>query len=315
MTKPLVTVFGGSGFIGRYVVRALARDGWRVRVALRRPNSALFLKPLGEVGQIDLVQANIRDDESVARAVRGADAVVNLVGILYESGHQTFAEIQAEGAARVARAAAAAGARRLVQVSAIGADAASPAAYARAKAAGEASVAEAFPGATILRPSIVFGPEDKFYNLFAGLARVAPALPLIGGGLTRFQPVYVVDVAEAVTRVLADPKTAGQTYELGGPSVYTFKQVLEMILAVTEQKRLLVTIPWPLARLQARVLGLLPNPLLTPDQVTLLEVDNVSDPAKPGLAALGIEATPVEAILPLYLRRFRRSGEFSTKTA
>jgi uncharacterized protein YbjT (DUF2867 family) len=304
----LVTVFGASGFVGRYVVQRLAHRGLRVRAAVRRPALAEFLRPYGDVGQIAPMQANVRDDASVAKAVQGADAVVNLVGLLYETGHQRFDAVHAAGAARIAHAAQAAGVQRLVQVSAVGADAGSASDYARTKAQGEAAVAHEFPAAKILRPSIVFGPEDGFYNRFANLARFLPALPLIGGGETRFQPVYVRDVAAAVLAVLEGAPDAAPVYELGGPRVYSFRQVLEYILEVTERKRLLVPLPFELARMEAAVLELLPKPLLTRDQVELLKRDNVVSPGMPGLKELGIEPTAVEAIVPTYLRRSRKGS-------
>ena len=314
-----VAVFGGSGFVGRHVVQALARRGYRVRVAVRRPNAAQFLRPMGVVGQVEPVQANIRDDASVSSAVAGADAVVNLVGILHQSGKQKFAAVQAEGAARVARTAAAAGISSFVQISAIGADAESPSAYARSKAEGEAGVRAAMPGAVILRPSIVFGPEDDFFNRFAALARLSPVLPLIGGGLTRFQPVYVKDVAEAVARVLERPDVAGRTYEIGGPEIATFRELMERMLREIGRSRLLVPLPFALARLQAVFLQLLPKPLLTVDQVRMLAVDNVvSDAAKAEgrtLEGLGIQPTAMAAILQSYLYRFRRTGQFERANA
>lgn len=311
----LVTVFGGSGFIGRHVVRALARDGWRVRVAVRRPDLAVHLQPLGGVGQIVAQQANLRFPESVAQAVRGADAVVNLVGILAESGKQKFEALQADGPRIVAEAARAAGAKRFVQMSAIGADRASKAVYGQTKAAGEEAVLAVYPDAVILRPSIVFGPEDKFFNKFAAMARVSPALPLIGGGGTRFQPVFVGDVARAVALGVSGEAKAG-TYELGGPEVLTFEQLLRFVLDQTNRDRALVNLPFGLAKLQAKVLQLLPNAPLTVDQVTMLETDNVvSDEAASAgrtLAGLGIEPASVEQVVPSYLWRFRKTGQFGT---
>lgn len=308
-----VAIFGGTGFIGRYVVRELARRGWRINVATRDPQRCRHLQPMGTVGQIVPVFANIRDEASTVAACRGADYVINLVGILYESGAQKFDTVQAEGAARVARAAAQAGAERMIHISAIGADPQSPSDYARSKAAGEAAVREAMPGATILRPSIVFGPEDGFFNLFAGLARLFPVLPLMGGGHTRFQPVYVGDVADAVMACLDDKATAGKTFELGGPRVYTFKQLLEMILAETRRKRLLVPVPWPIARVQAKVLQLFPKPLLTTDQLVQLERDNVVGDDAATFADLGIEPTALEVILPTYMDRYRTGGRFAAR--
>lgn len=308
-----VTVFGGSGFIGRHLVRRLAARGWRVRVAVRNPDKALPLKTAGVVGQIVPTFCNIRDRALVQNAVADADIVINLVGVLYESGRQKFSSLQTEGAARIAEASAAAGVKHLVQISAIGASPDSDSAYARSKAAGEEAVLKAFPQATILRPSIVFGPEDGFFNLFATLARLFPALPLIGGGKTRFQPVYVGDVADAVMAALDRPEAAGQIYELGGPQVMTFKEILETVKRETYRRPLLLPVPWPIARLQGAVLGVLPKPLLTLDQVKQLAVDNVvADDAKT-LADLGIEATPAEVILPTYLYRFRPGGRFADK--
>jgi len=307
----LATVFGGSGFVGRYIVRQLARDGWRVNVAVRDAEYAKFLKPMGDVGQVTPMAVSIRDKAAVAAAVSGAEVVINLVGVLYESGSQNFEAIHHQGAKAVAEAAAAAGVARLVHISAIGADAGSPSLYARSKAAGEAAVRAAFPGATIFRPSLVFGPEDGFFNRFAGLARVMPALPLFGGGKTRFQPVYVGDVAEAIIRALNDEKTAGQTYELGGPTIYTFRQLMELMLREIRRKRCLVSVPFPIARLEARLLQVLPVPPLTVDQVRLLERDNIAASGAPGLVELGVQPTPVEAVIPSYLDRFRPGGRFS----
>lgn len=312
----LVTVFGGSGFIGRHVVRALVRRGYRVRAAVRRPDLAGHLQPLGAVGQIHAVQANIRNRASIDRAVAGADAVVNLVGILYETGRQRFDAVQGFGPGAVARAAAAAGITRMVQVSAIGADPESRSGYARSKAAGEAAVLEGQPGAVILRPSIVFGPEDDFFNRFAAMARISPMLPLIGGGHTRYQPVYVADVAEAAARAVEGRARAGTIYELGGPEIRTFRELMEFILAETGRSRLLVPVPFGLATLQARLLQLLPKPLLTVDQVRLLQHDTVVSQAaideERTLTGLGIDPTAMETVVPTYLARYRRSGQFSS---
>ncbi|MFC3691378.1 complex I NDUFA9 subunit family protein [Chenggangzhangella methanolivorans] len=309
----LVTVFGGSGFIGRHVVRALARDGWRVRVAVRRPDLAGHLQPLGGVGQIVATQANLRFPASVAQAAKGSDVVVNLVGILAESGKQRFEAVQAEGPRIVAEAAKAAGATRFVQMSAIGADRQSKALYGKTKAAGEEAAQAVYPDATILRPSIVFGPEDQFFNKFAAMARMSPALPLIGGGKTRFQPVFVGDVARAVALAVSG-KTKGGVYELGGPDVMTFRQILEYVLDETNRDRLLVNLPFGLAKAQAKILQLLPNAPLTVDQVAMLETDNVvSEDARDAgrtLAGLGIEPASASAIVPSYLWRFRRTGQF-----
>lgn len=315
----LVTVFGGSGFVGRNVVRALAKRDYRIRVAVRRPELAGHLQPLGRVGQIHTVQANLRYPKSVAAALRDSHVAINLVGILTESGAQTFEAVQAEGAANVAKAAAAAGAR-LVHVSAIGADAESTSSYARAKAAGEAAALAAVPEAVIMRPSVVFGPEDQFTNRFAGLARISPFLPLIGGGETKMQPVYVGDVATAVADAVDGKAQAGATYELGGPEVLSFREILKIILDITDRDRALLPLPFGLARLQAALLQFAPGPLkLTPDQVELLRSDNVvSETAKAaGLTLQGLGITPdsLEAIGPQYLWRFRPAGQFQRKNA
>lgn len=315
MTAKLVTIFGGSGFVGRHLARALARQGWRIRVAVRRPDLAGHLQPLGGVGQIHAVQANLRYRDSIARAMAGADAVVNLVGILHEGGRQKFSTVQAQGARFVAEEAAKAGIANLVQLSAIGADENSASDYARSKALGEQAVLAAMPGAVILRPSIIFGPEDQFFNRFANMARFSPILPLIGGGETKFQPVFVGDVAQAIAVALDGGAKAGLVYELGGPEVSSFKALLEYILAVTSRKRILMPVPFALARLQASVLECLPGKLLTVDQVALLETDNVvSDAArKEGrtLEGLGVAATSYEAVVPSYLYAFRPHGQFA----
>jgi NADH dehydrogenase len=319
----LVTVFGGSGFLGRHVVRALCKRGYRVRVAVRRPDLAGHLQPLGRVGQIHAVAANLRYPGSVEAAARDADIVINLVGILFEGGRQRFDSVHAFGAEAVALAAAAFGAR-LIHVSAIGADPDSPSRYARSKAMGEQLVLAAMPAATILRPSILFGPEDDFFNKFAALARMAPALPLIGGGHTRFQPVYAGDVAAALVATIDRPETGGTIYELGGLEVKTFKELLQFVLATIERRRLLVPIPFGLARVMAGILELpsrlLPiKPALTQDQVDLLLRDNVVSEAaeRDGrtLTALGIEPVAMGAIVPTYLWRFRKSGQFTTGLA
>ena len=306
-----ITVFGGSGFIGRYLIRRLAVDGWVVRVAVRDPVAAAFLKTCGSLGQIVPMRCNVTDDALVGAAVQGADAVVNLVGILSESGRQRFTTVQAEAPARIARQAKAAGVSTLVHVSAIGADPNSPARYARTKAAGEAGVRREFPSATILRPSIVVGPEDEFFNRFAALAQVLPALPLIGGGRTRFQPVYVGDVAEAIHRAVNDPAAAGKTYELGGPRIYTFRELMQLMLKIINRRRLLVSVPFALAELQALFLQLLPNPLLTRDQVKMLARDNVVAPGALTFADFGLQPQAIEAILPTYLDIYRRGGRFT----
>ena len=313
MAGGLATVFGGSGFIGRYVVQKLAQQGWQVRVAVRRPDAALFLKTSGGIGQVTPIAVNIRDERSVRAAVDGAHAVVNLVGILHQSGAQTFAAVQAAGAGRVAAAAKAAGVKQLVHLSAIGADANSASTYARTKAEGEAAVRRGFPEAIILRPSIVFGPEDDFFNRFARMALVSPVLPLVGGGTTKFQPVYVVDVAAAVMRALEDAGSAGKTYELGGPQVYSFRDLLEIMLRAIGRRRCLVGLPFGLATLQAALLQLLPNPILTVDQVRLLRHDNVVGATALTFRDLGIMPTGLDLVLPTYLDRYRPRG-FYTRT-
>lgn len=317
----MITVFGASGFIGRYVVRRLAKAGYRVRAATRRPHLAHELKPMGVVGQVQLIQANLRDEDSVRRAVDGAAGVINLVGILFEGGRQTFESLQAQGAGLVARAAAEAGVERFVHISAIGADEDSKSKYARTKALGERAVREALPSATILRPSIVFGPEDEFFNKFADMARFAPALPLIGGGATKFQPVYCDDVAECALKALDGGAYAGRTYELGGPSVYSFKELMQFILTTTRRKRLLVPVPFLAASglgLAGELSSILPfvQPFLTRDQVTLLKSDNVVGAGGPGLGTIAdfnIELETVESMVPSYLARYRTGGQFAVE--
>lgn len=309
----LVTVFGGSGFLGRHTVRALARAGYRVRVAVRHPNLAMYVLPAGHVGQIEIRKTNVRDAEEVAAALRGADACVNLVGVLYARGHQNFGEIHVAAAETIAKAAKAAGAKTLVHVSSIGADPHAGAAYARSKGEGEVRLRAEFPDAAILRPSIVFGPEDDFFNRFAWLARISPLLPLIGGGHTKFQPVFVGDVAAAILKCIQDPATRGKTYELGGPDILSFKELLQFILRVTGRKRLLVPLPFWLATLEALWLQFLPKPLLTPDQVRLLKSDNVVTADALTLADLGIQPDSIEAVVPSYLWRFRRRGQYEPR--
>jgi NADH dehydrogenase len=316
-TPKLVTVFGGSGFLGRHVVQALAKRGYRVRVACRRPHLAGHLQPLGNVGQIQPIQANLRVRWSVDRAVQGADHVVNLVGILYESGRQKFSTVQDLGARTVAEAARSAGAG-LTHVSALGADPKGEASYAKTKARGELAVLETVPDAVIYRPSIMFGPEDGFFNRFANMARYSPVLPLIGGGKTKFQPVYVGDVAEAIARSVDGKVKGGTIYELGGPRIMSFRECMEQMLETIGRKRILATVPWWLARLQGSILGLLPKPLLTTDQVTLLKTDNVvsaeAEAERRTLAALGIQGRSTAAMLPTYLWRYRPAGQFTQKT-
>ena len=310
----LVTVFGGSGFLGRHVVRALVKRDYRIRVAVRRPEMAGHLQPIGRVGQIHAVQANLRFPASIKAAMRDASIVVNLVGVLTEGGKQTFDAVQAKGAAAIAQAAAEIGAR-MVHVSAIGADANSEAGYARAKAEGEQAVLAAVPSAVILRPSVVFGPEDQFTNRFAGLARMMPVVPVFGAD-TKMQPVYVGDVATAVADAVDGKARAGATYELGGPEVMTMRQIIEIILATIERKRVLVPVPFGMAKLQAMALQFAPGALkLTPDQVTMLRQDNVvSEAAKAAgltLEGLGITPDSLEAIAPQYLWRYRATGQFA----
>lgn len=312
LTDRPVTVFGGSGFLGRYVVRALARKGYRIRVAVRRPELTGHLKPLGAVGQIHAVQANVRDEGSVNRAATGSRGVINLVGVLAESGKQTFAAVQADGARNIARAAKKAGIEALVHVSAIGADKTSPSRYARTKAAGE----QAMRDAVILRPSIMFGQEDEFFNRFANMARFSPVLPLVGG-TTRFQPVYVGDVARAVVAALEGGAKKGAPYELGGPDIDTFAGLMRMMLEMIGRKRLIVDLPLPLARMMAAFVQYLPGAPLTLDQVHQLARDNVVSPeaikAKRTLEGLGIAPRAMEIILPTYLYRYRRAGQFSAE--
>lgn len=314
MKHNVVTVFGGAGFVGRYVVRALAQQGVRVRVACRRPEEAMRCKPMGDVGQIVPVAANIRNADSVAAAVLGADAVINLVGVLYKRGPQNFDTLHVDGVRTVAEAAKVAGVKRLIHLSAIGADEDSESEYACSKALGEKAVSAAFDGATILRPSIVFGPEDDFFNRFAALARLSPALPVIGPN-TRFQPVYVGDVASAVSSCLADEGTAGRCYELGGPTVHSFKELMEIMLAEIGRDRFLVPAPFWAASAKAfflehlRVPFFLPKPMLTRDQVRQLKQDNVVADDALSLKDLALIATPLNAVLPTYLHRYRRTKD------
>jgi NADH dehydrogenase len=309
MTR-LVTIFGGSGFIGRSLVQHLARRGWRVRVAVRRPGQARSLQPLGDVGQITPIPAKVQDPATVGAAIEGADAVVNLTGLLYEKGAQTFEAVHVQGAANIARVAAAAKVNALVQMSALGADAASTSSYASSKGRGEESVRQIFATASIVRPSIVFGPDDDFFNRFARMALISPALPLIGGGTTRFQPVFVGDVAEAIACCLSDPGTAGRTYELGGPGIYTFRELLTLMLREIGRRRLLVPISYDLATLQAALFEWLPVPPLTRDQVELLKHDNVVSEGALTLQDLGITPASLELILPTYMDCYRRGGRY-----
>ena len=314
MTK-LLTIYGGSGFLGRYIARRMAKEGWRIRIAVRRPNEALFVKPYGAVGQLEPVLCNIRDDASVRAAMAGADAVVNCVGTFDRGGANNFNAVQVDGAGRIACIAAESGVQTLVHVSAIGADADSDSDYARTKAEGEAAVLRHFPGAMILRPSIMFGPEDGFFNRFAAMARFGPVLPLVGAN-TKFQPVYVDNVAEAAVAGITG-RAAG-VYELGGPDVARFRDLMKQMLAVIHRRRLILNLPFWLASVMGTVFDigsaltgrLVANRLITRDQVKSLRVDNVVAPGAKGLADLGIEATPAAAILPDYLWRFRPSGQY-----
>lgn len=310
----LVTVFGGSGFIGVQAVRQLAKAGWRIRVAVRNPNLGYRMRLHGDVGQIDVVQANVRNEASVRRALEGAIAAVNLVGVGYDAGRNGMQAVHAMGAFNVATAARAQGVGRLVQMSALGADAASPSKYARTKAEGEAAARDVYPDAVVVRPSLVFGPDDHFFNRFAMMANLSPALPLIGGGRTRFQPVFVGDVAKAIARMAASADAAGQTYELGGPAVFTFRELMEMMLAEIGKRRLLLPVPFPVANLMGSVgelAGAVVPPPLTRDQVTLLKADNVCQAGYPGLADLGLTPTTLEAVLPTYLYRYRKGGQYA----
>ncbi|MQX36618.1 complex I NDUFA9 subunit family protein [Roseospira navarrensis] len=325
MALRLVTVFGGSGFIGRQIVQRLASEGVRVRVAVRDPIKAAFLKPLGDLGQIAPMKVNVNDEAAVARAVEGADAVVNLIGILYESGRRTFQAMHVDAPERIARLSAAAGVTRFVQMSALGADETSAAKYARTKAQGEAAVRRHIPSASVLRPSVVFGQHDAFFNMFGAMTRLSPVLPyyvkdgfrmtrdaegnraidLGGSGGPRFQPVYVGDVAEAAMACMTREDLQGQTFELGGPRAYTMREIMELVVEQAERHTRVVPVPFWVAKVQASVLQFMPKPLITPDQVKLLETDNIVSGALPGFEALGIEPTAAEAVLPTYMTRFR----------
>ena len=326
MATKLVTVFGGTGFIGRHLVGRIVATGAHVRVAVRNPDAALFLKPMGYVGQITPVQANVRFPASVRAALDGVDTVVNLVGILNETRRQKFMAVHRDAAGQIAQAAAQVGVKRLVHLSAIGASTQSTSLYARTKGLGEAAVMEAFPLASILRPSVAFGPSDDFFNRFAALARMLPVMPVIGcpfsrivsgwsnrfgNGGPKFQPVYVGDVASAVVTCLTERQTQGQIYELGGPLLYSFKELMELILQETGRRRILVPVPYWLATLQAYFFEFMPHPLLTRDQVTLLKHDNIVSQGANTLNSLGITPTAVDAILPIYLDRFRQGGRFN----
>jgi NADH dehydrogenase len=305
-----ITVFGGSGFLGRYVVRALAKKGWRIKVATRHPHKGFFLRPMGQVGQIGFVKCDVTDADQISQALSGSQAAVNLTGILYQRG-QTFEAVHVKGPEAIAGAAARLGLRAFVHVSALGADPESDSHYAQTKAEGEKRVREAFPAATIMRPSLLFGPEDRFFNRFAEMARFSLVLPLVGGGRTQFQPVFVGDVAAAIVTALDDPTAQGKTYEVGGPTIYSFRELMEIILRETGRRRALVPLPFALASLQSIFLQLLPNPLITPDQVRLLKKDNVVAPTAHTLRDLGITPTTVEAEVPAYLWRYRAKGEYA----
>jgi NADH dehydrogenase len=314
-SEKIVTLIGGSGFIGRHIVRALAKRGYRIRVACRRPDLAGHVQPLGTTGQVMPVQANVRFPASLAAACDGAYAVINLTGILASRSAQSFSAIHVFGAEASAKAAKAAKAQVFIQMSALGADADSTSEYARTKAAGEAKAKAAFPGAIIMRPSIVFGPEDNFFNQFASLSRLAPALPLIGGGHTKFTPLFVGDLAQAFARLIDKGEASGKTLELGGPEVFTFKQLLEFTLETVGRKRLLVPVPWPIAKALGSVMGLLPFAPLTADQVELLKTDNVVSKAATregrDLSGLGIKGHGIQGIVPSYLYRYRKAGQFT----
>ena len=318
MSKGLVTVFGGSGFVGKHVVRALVKDGWRVRVPCRRPHTAQDLRVIGNVGQIQLMQANIRYKNSVMRAVEGSDAVINLVSILFQEGQQKFGSVHMGGAENLVEACQAAGVTNFVQVSAIGADKDADSDYARTKGQAEAIIQDAIPSADIVRPSIIFGTEDAFFNRFAKMASMAPALPLIGGD-TKFQPVYAGDVAEAIAK-LVRRGTSGDIYELGGPRVYTFKGLMQFVLEATDRKRFLLPVPWMGATalgMVGEITGALPfvKPFLTRDQVTNLKVDNIVSDDAMGFAELGVDLETIESIVPAYLERYRKHGQFHEKTS
>jgi NADH dehydrogenase len=302
-TRSVATVIGGSGFLGRYIVKRLAAAGHIVRVAVRDPEAAAFLKPMGRVGQVVPLYANIESDGTVIRAIEGADIVINLVGILAERRRGDFSRLQAEGAGRIARLSTACGVRQMLHVSAIGADSRSPARYATSKAEGESLVQRHFPSAVILRPSLVFGPEDQFFNRFAALATISPIMPVIEGG-SRFQPVYVGDVADAAITALSRPDAAGKIFELGGPKVMSFREILGWILAQIGRNRPLVAMPRAAAMLMASI----PLSGLTRDQLLMLGRDNVADPSMPGLAELGVVPTPIELVVPPYLTRYRKGG-------
>lgn len=314
MSKKVITVFGGTGFIGRHIVYELAKSGATIRVPSRVKNRAYFLRPAGHVGQIVPMQCDTRDEDSVAAAVDGATHVVNLIGILYEKGKNTFDAVHVDTAERIAGAASKAKAGRLLHISAIGCDKGSTSKYQRSKAEGEEKVKKAFKGATIFRPGIVFGPDDGFFNMFASMAGYSPFLPAIGGGKTKFQPVYVGDIADAAAAALLGPadEVRGKTFELAGPRVYTFRELLEMTMAETGRERFIMNLPWGLAKAVGAVLSLAPDPMLTPDQVESLKTDNLPTGKLPGLSDLGVAPTALEMILPGYMDKYRSGGRFAS---
>lgn len=311
-SAPVITLVGGTGFLGRYIARVLAKEGYRLKIISRHPNAALGLKTIGDLGQIVLLRGDISRQETITPHLAGSSVVINLVGLLFERGRQSFTSVHAQGAEKLAQAAKAAGVGQFIHVSALGVDRAAASRYARTKLQGEKAVQAAFPETVILRPSVIFGPEDGFYNRFAAMAAIAPFLPLIGGGKTKFQPVYAGDVARAVLACIKNPATgAGRIFELGGPEIYSFRQVLEYIVNITGRKARLVNIPFGMAQAMGSVSQLLPTPPLTQDQVKLLQYDNVVMPGAPGFAELGIQPGAVEMIVPDYLRRFAKSGKMA----
>ncbi|MFW0777266.1 MAG: complex I NDUFA9 subunit family protein [Rickettsiales bacterium] len=307
MRNKIITVIGGTGFLGRYVVKRLAKAGYTIRVICRRPNSALHLKTAGDVGQIVLMSGNLANPESLRDKLANSYAVINLVGVLFESGKQTFTNLHAQGAEKIALMAKEAGAERFIHISALGVDKNTDSAYARSKAVGERAVQSAFPGATILRPSVIFGPEDNFFNQFATMASLSPALPLIGGGKTKFQPVYVDNVAKAIVLCLTQD-VQGETFELGGPRTYSFREILEYIMHTIGKKRMLINVPFNVASTMGMGCEILPRPVLTRDQVRLLKHDNVVSPNAKTFAHLGISPAAVEVIVPEYLARYNRKA-------
>ena len=305
-------IFGGTGFIGRQIVRVLARQGYTIKIASRAPERAYFLRTAGNVGQIVPYACNYEDDAAIREAVRGCELVVNCVGILFEKGKNGFTKIHTELPRAIAKACAAEKVSRLIHISALGCDQAHSK-YAKSKYNGEQAIFENFPRATILRPGVVFGAEDSFFNMFAKLSILLPVLPLIGGGATKLQPVYVGDVADAVANAAGSEESAGKTYELGGPEVLSFREIYARLFRETGRKKMLVSLPWGIARLQGKIMGLLPKPPLTADQVETLKTDNVASGELPGLSELGIAATGMDVVLPTYLARYRPGGRFGDK--